>query len=162
MESSYPLPDGQRVLRHDVLVAAPPEKVYEAWTTSEGLMSFAAPFVLIDMNARTWEASYGPEPKAGDPKNIRNEIVAYVPNAMLAIRIVNTPPNFPHPELAKRLHTVIELVPIADPNTTRVRVSMLPYGTGEEWDKVYELFRRGNAFVLKRLEEKFAAASPAR
>ena len=159
MESSYVLPDGQRVLRHDVLVAATPEKVYQAWTTSEGLRSFAAPFVVIDMNARTWEATYGPNPKAGDPNNIRNEVVAYIPNHMLAIRIVNTPPKFPHPELAKRLHTVIEVVRIEDPNTTRVRVSMLPYGTGAEWDAVYELFRRGNAFVLKKLEEKFAAAS---
>lgn len=155
MESSYALPDGQRVLRHEVLVAARPEAVWEAWTTSKGLQSFAAPLVAVDLQARTWEASYAPGARLGDPHNIRNEIVSWLPNEMLAIRIVNTPPGFPHPELAKRLFTVIELVRIEDPGTTRVRVSMLPYGTGAEWDRVYDLFRRGNATVLRRLEEKF-------
>ena len=156
MESSYSLPNGDRILRHEVLVAGTMEAVYEAWTTSKGLMSFAAPLAAIDMKARTWEASYAPNGKLGDPNNIRNEIVAYVPNEMLTIRIVNTPPGFPHPELAKTLFTVIQFLRIEDPKTTRVRVSMLPYGTGAQWDALYAFFRNGNALVLKKLEARFS------
>ena len=131
MESSHVLPDGTRVLRHEVLVAAPPEEVWKAWSTSEG-----------------------PQP-LGDPL-VRYEILSFLPNEMLSFRIVSTSPNFPQPELARKVFTVIELVRINDPSTTRVRISMLPYGTGAEWDAVYDLFRRENAVMLKKLEEKFA------
>ena len=106
MESSYVLPGGERVLRHEVLVAAPPEEAWKAWSTSEG-----------------------PQP-LGDPR-VRYEILSFLPNAMLSIRIANLSPDFPHPELAKKMFTVIELVRINDPSTTRVRLSMLPYGTGD-------------------------------
>jgi hypothetical protein len=131
MESSYVMPDGQRVLRHEVLVAAPPEEVWKTLSPSEGLQSF------------------------GDP-SVRYEILSFLPNQLLSLRIANTPPNFPQPELAKKVFTVIELVRINDPSTTRVRVSMLPYGTGAEWDAVYDFFRRQNAALLKKLEQKFA------
>ena len=131
MESSYVLPGGERVLRHEVLVAAPPEEVWKAWSTSEG-----------------------PQP-LGDPL-VRYEILSFLPNAMLSVRIANLPPDFPHPELAKKVFTVIELVRINDPYTTRVRMSMLPCGNGGEWDTVYRHFRQGNAAMLKKLVEKFA------
>lgn len=157
MESSYTLPDGARVLRHEVLVPARPEAVYEAFTTSKGLMSFAAPLVSIDLRTGgVWESSYAPGAELGDPRNIRNEVLSYVPTEMLSIRITQTPPSFPNPDLAKKVFTVIQFVRINDPETTRVRISMLPYGTGSEWDRVYDLFRRGNALTLKRLHDHFA------
>lgn len=158
MESSYELPDGARVLRHEVLVAAPPDAVWQAFSTSEGLQTFAAPLIRIDLRpGGVWEASYAPEGRFGDPDNIRNEVLSYIPGQMLSIRITNTPPRFPHPELAKQVFTVIEMLRINDPETTRVRISMLPYGQGEEWDRLYALFRSGNAIVLKRLEERFTS-----
>ena len=131
MESSYVLPGGERVLRHEVLVAAPPEEVWKAWSTSEG-----------------------PQP-LGDPL-VRYEILSFLPNAMLSVRIANLPPDFPHAGLAEKVFTVIELVRINDPSTTRVRMSMLPYGNGAEWDAVYNHFRRANGAMLKTLAEKFA------
>jgi hypothetical protein len=131
MESSYVMADGQRVLRHEVLVAAPPEEVWKAFWPSEALQSF------------------------GDP-SLRYEILSFLPNQMLSMRIANTLPDFPQPELTRKVFTVIELVRINDPSTTRVRLSMLPYGTGGEWDAVYDFFRLRNGAMLKKLEEKFA------
>lgn len=110
MESSYVLPDGQRVLRHEVLVDARAEELWKAW-----------------------------------PVDGSSEVVSYLPNEMLSLR---------HPQLAKKVFTVIEFVRIKDPSTTRVRVSMLPYGSGAEWDAVYNHFRTANAEMLRRLEEK--------
>lgn len=110
MESSYVLPDGQRVLRHEVLVDARAEELWKAW-----------------------------------PADPSSEVVSYLPNEMLSLR---------HPHLAKKVFTVIEFVRIEDPSTTRVRVSMLPYGRGAEWDAVYDKFRAANAEMLRKLEEK--------
>src|SRR5688500_1786416 len=87
MESSYTLPDGQRVLRHEILVPARQGEVWEAFTTAKGLMTFAAPLVSIDLRpGGVWESSYSPGAKLGDPNNIRNEVVSFVPNEMLSIK----------------------------------------------------------------------------
>lgn len=120
MESSYVLPDGQRVLRHEVLIDARAEELWKA--------------LPVDGNS---------------------EVVSFLPNEMRSTRIVSPPPGFPHPQLAKKVFTVIELVRIKDPSTTRVRVSMLPYGTGVEWDAVYDHFRAANAGLLRKLEEMY-------
>ena len=47
--SSETLPSGERVLRHEVDVNAPPAAVWHAFTTSEGLRGFVAPVASIDV-----------------------------------------------------------------------------------------------------------------
>ena len=89
------------------------------------------------------------------PADGNSEVVSFLPDQMRSTRLVSTPPDVPHPQLAKKLFTVIELVRIEDPSTARVRVSMLPYGMGAEWDAVYKHFRALNADMLRRLEEKY-------
>ena len=79
MESSYVLPDGQRVLRHEVLVDARAEDVWKAL-----------------------------------PADGNSEVVSFLPDQMRSTRLVSTPPDVPHPQLAKKLFTVIELVRKAD------------------------------------------------
>ena len=109
MESSYALPDGRRVIRHDVLVAATPEAVWEA------LM-----------------------------KDPQGERLSFVPNDMLSWRN------------ERGVFTVIQLIRIADPGTTRIRMSTLPFGSEDEWNELYERLRRANADFLQRVERRFA------
>lgn len=106
MESSYALPDGRRVLRHDVLVAAAPEAVWE---------------VLM--------------------KEPPGEVLSFVPNDMLSVR--NEGGTF----------TVIQLLRIHDPGTTRIRMSTLPIGSD---DTMYDRLRRRDASVLQSIEQRFA------
>jgi uncharacterized protein YndB with AHSA1/START domain len=155
MNTSYQLPNGQRVLRHEVVAPVPIGEVWKAWSTSEGLRSFVAPVVAIDLRiGGIWEASYDPSAQLGDPRNIKNEVLSYLPERMLSVRIHQTPPDFPHPEFGKQLWTVIELAPFSESSTT-VTVTMLGWGDGSGWERVYHLFNRGNHFTLEQLYKRF-------
>ena len=153
--TSYVSPAGERVLQHQVVVTASLADVWNAFTTSEGLRSFVAPVAQIDFRVGgIWEASYNPQAKIGDPGNIRNEIVAYVPLRMLTIRVVNAPPKFPFPDEIKQVWTVIEF---EDLGMSRVRVtgSMAGWKTGPSWDALYKMFEADNAIVMGKLQKRF-------
>lgn len=153
--TSYRLSTGERVLRHEALVAASPARVWEAFSTGEGLRSFVAPVAAIDLRVGgIWEASYDPARKIGQPGNIKNEILAFLPERLLAIRIQEAPPGFPFADIAKDVHTVI-LLEEAAPGTTKVEVAMLPFKDGKEWDGFYRFFDNGNAAVLRNLQRRF-------
>ncbi len=153
--TSFVLPSGERVLQHQAVVGASLAAVWKAYTTSEGLRSFVAPFARIDFRpGGIWEASYDPKAKLGDPGNIRNKIVTYLPMKMIVMRIAATPPDFPHPEVAKSVWTILEL---EDLGFDRVRVigSMVGWKPGPESDEVYRFFEKGNADVLAALQRRF-------
>ena len=149
---SQTLSSGERVLRHEVEVDAPVAAVWRAFSTNDGLRGFAAPFVAIDLRpGGHWESSYNPAGHIGDPANILNQIIAYVPERMLAMRIARTPPGFPNPEVAKQVWTVIEMTDLGN-GRTRATGSMYGWQQGAEWDTVYRFFERGNATVFDKLK----------
>lgn len=153
--TSYVSPAGERVLQHQVVVNASLADVWNAFTTSEGLRSFVAPVAQIDFRVGgIWEASYNPRAKIGDPGNIRNEIITYVPLRMLAIHVVNAPPKFPYPDVIKNVWTVIEFEDLGL-NRVRATASMTGWKTGPSWDAVYKMFEADNAIVFGKLQKRF-------
>jgi len=156
-DQSYIAADGTRVLQQSVLVRASAAEVWTAFTTSEGFASWAAPVAFVDFRLGGHiEATYDPKGAIGAPGNIRNEIVAYVPQRMLAIRNTQAPPStaFDAPTF-QQLHTVIFLDP-AGASVTRVTIVQPGYGGGEKFDGVYTQFARGNAYSLQQLAKRFA------
>jgi uncharacterized protein YndB with AHSA1/START domain len=157
-DESHAGADGARVLQLSIDVPAEQDAVWRAFTTSEGFSSWAAPFAVVDFRLGGFiEASYAPNSTAGAPTNIRNEIVAYVPLRMLAIRNRQAPPGAPFDAATfQRLHTVILFEPAAT-GSTRVTVLMPGVGSGEAFDGVYRHFERGNAWTLQQLHKRFTA-----
>lgn len=148
--------DGARTLCHEAVVPAPVADVWALWSTTEGLSSWVAPVAAIDLRiGGLWEASYNPASKIGDPGNIQNRILSFVPGRMISIQVAQTPPGFAHVDHVKRLWTVIELEPEGRART-RVRVTMLGYRAGPEFDALHADFDRGNAFTLRTLERRIA------
>lgn len=148
--------DGTRTLDLSIEVPAAASDVWTAMTTSEGWRSWAAPVAQVDFRlGGIIETSYNPDATPGTPGNIRNEIIAYVPQRMYAIRNVQAPPKtaFDVPTF-QSLHTVILIEPL-DAARTRVSTIQPGYRSGDPWDTVYKHFAWGNAWTLEQLKTRF-------
>jgi len=152
--------NGDRVIRLSVEVAAPPGAVWRAFTTAEGWKSFAVAFAEVDMKVGgIIETSYNAKARAGDPDNIKNEIVAYIPGRMLAIRCVQAPRDFKHPQEFFSTATVFELAP-TEKHTTKVTLTAVGYRPGDAYDALFKMFRWGDAYTLDKLRARFEKPAP--
>ena len=153
--TSYVASSGQRVLRQEGELEAPVDTVWRILTTSEGLRSFLAPAVWIDFRSGgRWETAHAAGAQQGDPGNIVNEVLAYLPNEMFAVRVVQATSTFVHPEIAKQVWSVYQLQPVGD-RRTKLTVSMVGWPSGPAADSVYQFFERGNAFTMRQLQLRF-------
>jgi uncharacterized protein YndB with AHSA1/START domain len=154
---SHPIAD--RSFEIIAVIPAPAPKVWEALTTAEGWKRMGVPFVLMDFRVGgIVESSYDAGAKAGAPSNIKNQIVAYVPGRMLAVRNVQAPPDFPFPKEFATTATVFELAPI-DAANTRVTATGVGYGHGPAYDSLLKMFKEGDAWSLAKLAESFATGA---
>ncbi|HEX3667233.1 MAG TPA: SRPBCC domain-containing protein [Rhizomicrobium sp.] len=153
--TSFAEPDGDRSLQLSVDVPAPAHDVFTAFSTSEGFSSWAVPVAKIDFRVGGMiEASYDANAKFGDPNNIRNAIVSYIPDRLLIIRNVQTPSGFVDASLFQKTVTMIEFTPL-DAGHTRVTLTNAGYGPGAGFADVYAHFEWGNAYTLHELRKRF-------
>jgi uncharacterized protein YndB with AHSA1/START domain len=154
--SSFVGPDGGRVLQQSIVVSATPRQLWDAFTTTDGLRTWAVPVVHADFRlGGMFESTYRLDGKIGAPGNIKNQYLSYVPLRMVAFQAVAAPPTFPHKELLADIFTVAEFEPV-DERRTRVTLSMVGYRPGDGYETIYRLFERGNAISLERLRQSFA------
>jgi uncharacterized protein YndB with AHSA1/START domain len=159
-DTCYTEANGDRVIRLSTEVASAPEEIWRVLTTADGWKSFAVAFAFVEMRVGgIIETSYNPKAQVGDPDNIKNEIVAFVPGRMLAIRCVQAPRNFTHKEEFFRTATVIEITPLEGDKKSRVTLTAVGYGKGEAYDDLYKKFRWGDAYTLEKLRLRFEPTS---
>jgi len=154
-DTSYSEANGDRVIRLSTVVPAAANEIWRAITTAEGWKSFAVAFAAVDLRlGGIIETSYDPKSQAGAPDNIKNQIVAYVPGRMLAIRCIQTPRNFEHREEFFATATVLEIQAL-EPDRARVHLTAVGYRSGEAFDTLFKHFRWGDAFTLDKLRLRF-------
>lgn len=154
-DTSFTEPNGDRTIQLSVVIPKAPEEVFTAFATAEGWKSWAAPYTSGDLRiGAVLETSYAPDAKPGDASTIHNQIVGWLPNALIILKNVKSPEGFPTPELFQQTVTIIELTPVAE--GTRVRLSNAGFGSAEGFDKLFNDFRWGNAYSLHMLARRFA------
>jgi len=143
-------------LVHEGVVSAPLGDVWAAFTTAEGQKSWMVAHSEIDLKVGgLMRTNYDPKGAIGDAKTIENTIISYDPGRMLSIRVTKAPDGFPFPNAVRNMWTVIYFEP-AGPQATRVRFVGLGFGGDEESKKMRAFFDKGNAYTLKKLQERFA------
>lgn len=145
----------ERMLVKEAVVNASPEAVFKLWTTPEGIKEF------LDVKARVelrvggrMELLFGADKEpAGQQGSEGCQILSYIPNRMLSFSW-NAPPKFPA-EREKRTWVVLMFDPVdgSAGGKTRVRLTHLGFGAGENWDGVYGYFDRAWTGVLAKLVE---------
>jgi uncharacterized protein YndB with AHSA1/START domain len=157
-DTSFRDAQGHRVQQLEAIVNAPVAKVWDAFTTDKGFSSWAVPVAHITLgNDGMMESSYRLDGKIGDPDNIKNQIVAYVPEHLLIIHNVHVPKGAPFkPEFIDKIRTVMEFQDLGD-GRTRVIESGVGYGEAPGFDDLYRHFHDGNAEEFAELVKLFVS-----
>ena len=152
---TYRAADSSTVLVHELAVPASSAAVWHAFTTSEGLTTWAVPFASVDFRlGGVWESSYDPSARPGAEDNIRTRYLSFVPGRMIAMQAVAAPPGFPHPDVLPDLFSVVEFEPVGT-DTTLVRMYGVGYRDTAEHTAVRRMFRDANAWTLRMLHRRF-------
>jgi uncharacterized protein YndB with AHSA1/START domain len=143
-------------LVHEGSVAAPVEEVWKAWSTAEGQKAWMVAHSEVDLRiGGSMRTHYDPKGTLGDPGTIENTIISYEPLRMLSMKVHKAPQSFPFPNAIRSMWSVVYLDP-EGPQSTRVRIVSLGFGADAAARAMRAFFDRGNAYTLRKLQERFA------
>jgi uncharacterized protein YndB with AHSA1/START domain len=145
---SSPQPaDSVQALIIELSIPAPLPEVWRAFTTKEGLSTWLAPEVSVDLKpGGDWLVKFPGSTGGGT-------IVSFVSEKELIISAL-APDRFPHVRAA-RTRAVFTFTP--NGNNTLVRLSQTGWQAGGEWDAAYEYLAAGNAQMLGMLHHRYVA-----
>ena len=139
-----------RVIQKEILVRAPVEAVWRAWTTSEGVETFFAPEANIELRAGgPYELYFD----LSQPEGLRGSegcrVLGFIPYNALGFTW-NNPPH-----LADIRNSYTTVLMFFEQKSDGVRVALLhkDWPEGEAWDKAFAYFERAWDIVLKRFVE---------
>lgn len=159
--TSFVLGDGTRTLQESIVINAPVSVLWKGFTEAAEFEKWNSPLAAIDLRVGgSLEASYKRNAKIGDPDNIRNRIITYLPEQLIVFQNIQAPRDFPDRDLFQKTVTILQFAPLGA-GQTRVTVSSTGYGPGDGFARVYGFFEKNNAQVLesyKHTYEKPAAA----
>jgi uncharacterized protein YndB with AHSA1/START domain len=142
------------------IINAPVEEVWTALCTKEGLEAWNVAHAEIDLRVGgLMRTHYDPKGRLGDPNTIENVILSFEPGRLLSIKVTNPPEKFPYKSAIKSVWHVIHFEPLGLART-RLQIIGLGYGTDEESKELRSFFDKGNAYTLKKLQEKFTPKGP--
>lgn len=149
-------PGADRAVRAEVIVDAPIEQVWAAWTTEEGVKAFFAPACRIDLRVDgAYEMYFRPEAPPGQRGGEGLRLLQVDPPRRLAFTW-NAPPEQPRVR-GQRTMVTLDFESL-EGGRTRVRLAHVGWGHGAEWDESFRYFDHAwKEVVMRRLVERFAA-----
>jgi uncharacterized protein YndB with AHSA1/START domain len=132
--------NAERLIKFEIVVNAPVEKVWRAWTTRDGIRSFFARDCDIDLRVLgKYDILFAPEAPAGLRGAEGNLILAIQEGKMLSFTW-DAPPDFPNIR-KQRTSVVLRFVSI-DQKQTKLLFTQSGWGEGDEWNNAYVYFIR--------------------
>lgn len=145
-------------LVHEGVIKAPVAEVWKAFSTPEGFKAFGVAHCDIDLSiGGLIRTHYDPKGVLGDEGTIQNQIIAFEPERMMALRIHTPPKNFPFVNAWRSAWSVFTLTDLGD-GRTHLRMAGLGYGSDEESQRMRAFFKAGNDWSMKKLQSHFDAA----
>jgi len=145
----------ERAVYHQVIVSAPIDSVWTAWTTTEGVQSFFAPSANIGLRVDgPYEIFFNPYGEQGLRGADGMRILAFQDQRMLAFTW-NAPPSLPEAR-KQRTHVIVRFHPQSS-SSTKVTLYHDGWGEGGEWDAAFTYFDGAWPKVLANLQKRFAS-----
>lgn len=141
------------ILLQEVVVEAPVEEVWNAYTTEEGWRSWASPVVEIDLRAGgTIRTHYGADAKIGDPGTNTLHILNYVPLRLLTLQaeVEDRWPEVMKQDAGNLMNVIIFESPT--PAQTRILSYGVGYRDSEAYTELMNFFIPANEGLFKVLK----------
>lgn len=154
--TSYTTSTGEKVLRHEFILPVDKNVAWELLTTADGWKKWAAPVVSFDLKVGGLIlTNYDKNKTVNDSGTIRLPIINYLEGEMITLK-VNLNENFSE-KVRKEDENLQEIIQIKDLGNKKTKVvsSMIGWGKGTEWDKVYDFFTKGNIWSYEQLTKLF-------
>lgn len=145
----------ERAISKQVIVKAPVDAVWNAWTTTEGVKSFFAPDARIEARPDgPFEIYMNPYAQPG-MKGADDMRVLAVQDRRMISYTWNAPPHLPEAR-QQRTVVIVRFKPAGD-GETQVTMTHLGWGDGGEWDKAFDYFNKAWDAVLANLQKRFVS-----
>ena len=143
----------EKVLTKQATIGAEIARMWDTWTTEEGIKSFFAPACNVDLRVDgPFEILFDPGAEPGKRGAEGCRILEFQPGKMLAFNW-SAPPHLA--EVRKQRTHVVVRFEEAGPGSTRVTIRHDGWGEGGEWDQAFEYFDRAWEVVLRWLRYRF-------
>src|SRR5690606_37777822 len=136
-------------------VNAPVAEVWRLFTTSAGYVQTGPAKAEVDLRlGGTIRSHEDPNGELGDPETFVQEILAYEPERMLALRVKQTPASSPHRGALEGVWTVLYFTASGE-NMTHIRIVGLGYGDTQSSQAARELVALGNRRTLDTIAKHY-------
>lgn len=154
--TSYVNGSGERVLRFSFVVPIDRKQAWEYFTSDEKLAAWIAPLVHIDLRSGGYMiTNYDKGKSLSDSSSIRLGIPAYLQEEMLILKVeLNNFFTRKAQEEDTNLQEIIQFESV-DGGKTKITSSMIGWGTGEDWNKTYDFFAKGNEWTYQEFLKLF-------
>lgn len=150
--TSYVEAGGGRVLQLTIDIDAPPAKVWKGFVDEATLRAWQTPLVHVDLRAGgDIEEGFDPKGKLGGGQTIHHRILAVLPERLLILRNISTPPGTPGAEVYPQIVQIVSLDALPG-DRTRVTLAGAGYGAGPAFDQLYSFFATHNPEFLVDLK----------
>ncbi|MFN8135943.1 MAG: hypothetical protein U0T69_00025 [Chitinophagales bacterium] len=157
--TSYQDPNGEKILQLSIIVPIVKCEAWKLFSTDNGLVKWIAPVAKIELETGgSIKTNYDKEKGPDDKSAIRLDIINYLTDELMTLK-VNLNNSFPKEvqQEDKNLQEIIQFIDIGN-EQTKIISSMVGWGKGEQWDKTYNFFEKGNIWtyeqVLKIFDQK--------
>jgi uncharacterized protein YndB with AHSA1/START domain len=143
---------GERVVRVETTVKQSPQQVWKSFVTEPGLKCWVAPVITLDLRTGGMlSTNYNKAGSIGGPGTIRLKILNYVENEVMTFGVALND-HFSKKLQAEddNLQEIIQLQRLPD-GGTRIVSNMVGWGAGEDWDKAFKFFGKGNEYAYQVL-----------
>ena len=128
-----------REVKASIVINAPIEKAYDAWTSTEGITSFIASAGLVEKKpGGRYEVYFLPEAEAGTRGSDNGTTILALDENRMVSFTWGMPPYMP--DIRPHLTTVMVYFETLSEGNTKVTLYHVGFGSGQQWDKGYQYF----------------------
>ncbi|MCP9768877.1 hypothetical protein EGI22_13225 [Lacihabitans sp. LS3-19] len=150
--TSYKNQSGEKVLRIECVLPVSLNDAWRLFTTDEKLKKWIAPLAHIELKAGGYiVTNYDESKNLSDSSSIKLPITSFIDKEILVLKVILND-HFVKSvrESDENLQEVIQFIKVDD-KQTKIVSSMIGWGEGTDWDKVYDFFVKGNEWTYKEL-----------